>query len=159
MMSTKPSCFPVVAIGVSEDDQESLCLFLRHLPKTSGMAVVIALKQERLDLATFSELDRQITEVSDGLSLSPNQIFITRAGRGLRIIHDAFHLGPDTDDKQPIDTFLIGMANDMKERTVGVLLSGKGSDGLLGLKSVAEQAGLVVVQDPKAHIPNANLQN
>ncbi len=161
MMSTKPSCFPVVGIGVSEDDQESLCQFLRHLPKTSGMAVIVAFKQEHLRPAAFPDIKDRIIEISDGLSLAPNLVFIAPAGHHLRIIDDVFHLRPQTlsDEIQPIDAFFNGLAKDLHERAVGVLLSGKGNDGVLGLRSINEQAGLVVVQDPKTAVSSVTPQN
>jgi two-component system CheB/CheR fusion protein len=48
----------------------------------------------------------------------------------------------------PIDFFLRSLAQDQQERSIGVILSGMGSDGTLGLRSIKEKAGLVLVQEP-----------
>ncbi|HIH02943.1 MAG TPA: PAS domain-containing protein, partial [Methanoregulaceae archaeon] len=48
----------------------------------------------------------------------------------------------------PIDFFFRSLADDLQERSIGVVLSGMGSDGTLGLRAIKEKAGLVLVQDP-----------
>jgi len=48
----------------------------------------------------------------------------------------------------PIDHFLRSLARDQEQRAVGVILSGMGSDGTLGLRAIKEKAGLVLVQEP-----------
>ncbi|CAG0954984.1 putative signaling protein [Methylophilaceae bacterium] len=151
-MSTNPSSFPVVGIGATEDDQGSLHQFLRHLPKASGMAIVIALKQDLPWPAALRGLKDDVIEISDGLGIRPNQIFITQTGHHLRIINDVFRLEPEPlpGGMQPIDAFFNVLAKDLHERAVGVLLSGNGTDGVLGLRIINEQAGLVAVQDPNS---------
>ncbi|MBI5510396.1 MAG: PAS domain-containing protein, partial [Deltaproteobacteria bacterium] len=48
----------------------------------------------------------------------------------------------------PIDFFFRALADDQKDRSIGVILSGMGSDGTLGLRAIKEQAGAVFVQAP-----------
>jgi two-component system CheB/CheR fusion protein len=48
----------------------------------------------------------------------------------------------------PIDFFLRSLAQDQQERSIGVILSGMGSDGTLGLRTIKEKAGVVLVQEP-----------
>lgn len=48
----------------------------------------------------------------------------------------------------PLDFFLRALSEDRKERGIGVILSGMGSDGTLGLRAIKERAGLALVQDP-----------
>jgi hypothetical protein len=48
----------------------------------------------------------------------------------------------------PIDFFFRALANDQLEQSIGVILSGMGSDGTLGLRAIKEKAGVVFVQEP-----------
>ena len=50
----------------------------------------------------------------------------------------------------PIDFFLRSLAADRQEQSVGVILSGMGSDGTMDLRAIKEKAGLVLVQEPSS---------
>ena len=50
----------------------------------------------------------------------------------------------------PIDFFLRHLAEDQKERSIGIILSGMGTDGTLGLRAIKEQMGMAMVQDPQS---------
>ena len=52
--------------------------------------------------------------------------------------------------RQPIDHFFRSLAEDQGENAIGVILSGTGSDGTLGVKAIKAQGGLVVVQDEES---------
>jgi two-component system CheB/CheR fusion protein len=69
----------------------------------------------------------------------------------MSILHGVLHLFEPTAPRGlrlPIDYFLRSLAEDLQERSIGVILSGMGSDGSMGLRVIKEKAGLVLVQDP-----------
>jgi two-component system CheB/CheR fusion protein len=69
----------------------------------------------------------------------------------MSILHGVLHLFEPTTPRGlrlPIDFFLHSLAEDRQERSIGVILSGMGSDGTMGLKAIKEKAGLVLVQEP-----------
>lgn len=66
-------------------------------------------------------------------------------------LHGVLHLLKPSETRGmrlPIDFFLRSLAQDQQERSVGVILSGMGSDGTLGLRAIKEKEGVVLVQDP-----------
>jgi two-component system CheB/CheR fusion protein len=69
----------------------------------------------------------------------------------MSILHGVLHLLEPVSPRGlrlPIDFFLRSLAQDQQEHSVGVILSGMGSDGTLGLRAIKEKAGVVLVQDP-----------
>jgi two-component system CheB/CheR fusion protein len=67
------------------------------------------------------------------------------------ILHGVLHLLEPTTPRGlrlPIDFFLRSLAQDRQEHSIGVILSGMGSDGTLGLRAIKEKGGVVLVQDP-----------
>ena len=69
----------------------------------------------------------------------------------MSILHGVLHLLKPTAPRGlrlPIDFFLRSLAQDQQEHSVGVILSGMGSDGTLGLRAIKEKAGVVLVQEP-----------
>jgi two-component system CheB/CheR fusion protein len=69
----------------------------------------------------------------------------------MSILHGVLHLLTPTAPRGlrlPIDFFLCSLAQDQQERSIGVILSGMGSDGTLGLRAIKEKAGVVLVQEP-----------
>lgn len=164
MINAKYDSFPVVGIGATSDDSESLCQFLRLLPKTSGIAVVVFLKHTQSYDNRLKRLRHRLIEIVDGMSILPNQIFITPAGYGVNMADGIFRLQAQashetTQTQLPFDTFFSSMAKDMQDRAVGVLLSGNGADGAAGLKTIHELAGLVAVQNPESALTFETLQS
>lgn len=95
--------------------------------------------------------DMPILIVEERLEVKPNHIYILSPGKSL-LLDGGFLV---TKDKtaverfgQPINDFFHSMALDDQIRSIAVILSGTGSDGTLGIKSVYASGGLVLVQDP-----------
>ena len=85
------------------------------------------------------------------MAVKPNCVYLIPPNKDLTIVHRALHLSKPAEprgQRLPIDLFLRSLAQDQQENAVGVILSGMGSDGVLGLRAIKERAGLVVVQDP-----------
>jgi len=69
--------------------------------------------------------------------------------KDLSILRGVLHLLPQTSPRGlnlPIDFFFRSLADDQQERSLGVILSGMGSDGTLGLRAIKERAGATFVQ-------------
>ena len=93
----------------------------------------------------------KVMEAQDGVEVQPNCIYVTPPNADLAILNRRLQvLEPDAPRglRMPIDTFLRHLAEDQKEKAIGILLSGMGSDGTLGVKAIKEQLGMVMVQDP-----------
>ena len=71
--------------------------------------------------------------------------------KDLSLLHGVLHLlEPSAPHglRLPIDFFFRSLAADRGERAIGVILSGMGTDGTLGLKAIKEKAGVVLIQEP-----------
>ena len=69
---------------------------------------------------------------------------------------------PDEIINRAIDIFFFSLALDAKEKSIGILLSGGGNDGLLGSKEIGKNHGVIIVQDPQTaehpYMPNAIIE-
>jgi chemotaxis methyl-accepting protein methylase len=148
--------FPIVGIGASAGGLEALELFLRQVPEDYGMAFVIIQHMDPTHEGVLPELLQRITwmkvsQASERMRVKPNCVYVIPPNTDLSILHGVLHLSdpvPTRGLRLPIDYFLTSLAEYRKERSIGVILSGMGSDGTLGLKAIKGQAGLVVVQEP-----------
>jgi len=148
--------FPVVGIGASAGGLEALELFLSRVPKNSGMAFVIVQHLDPTRKGIMSELLQRSTgmkviQVKDRTRVQPNCVYVIPPNKDMSILHGILHLLEPASPRGlrlPIDFFLRSLAQDRQEHTIGVILSGMGSDGTLGLRAIKERAGVVLVQDP-----------
>ena len=150
------SPFPIVGIGASAGGLEALELFLRHVPEGSGMAFVIVQHLDPTHKGVMPELLQRATgmevfQVKDRMPVMPNCVYVIPPNRDMSILHGALHLFEPKEPRGlrlPIDFFLRSLAEDRQERSIGVILSGMGSDGTMGLRAIKEKGGLALAQEP-----------
>jgi len=148
--------FPIVGIGASAGGLEALELFLSGVPKGSGMAFVIVQHLDPTRKGIMPELLQRATgmlviQVKDRTQVHPNRVYVIPPNKDMSILHGVLHLLAPVSPRGlrlPIDFFLRSLAQDQQEQSIGVILSGMGSDGTLGLGAIKEKGGLVLVQDP-----------
>jgi len=148
--------FPIVGIGASAGGLEALELFLSRVPKNSGLAFVIVQHLDPTRQGIMPELLQRTTgmkvlQVKDRTRVQPDCVYVIPPNKDMSILHGVLHLlEPVTPRglRLPIDFFLRSLAQDQQEHSIGVILSGMGSDGTLGLRAIKEKAGVVLVQDP-----------
>ena len=148
--------FPIVGIGASAGGLEALELFLKNVPAGSGMAYVIIQHLDPTHKGILVELLQRATamkviQVSDRLTTVPDTVYVIPPNKDMSILHGVLHLFPPAAPRGlrlPIDFFFRSLADDQQKRSVGVILSGMGSDGTLGLRAIKEKAGAAFVQDP-----------
>jgi two-component system CheB/CheR fusion protein len=148
--------FPVVGIGASAGGLEALEHFLSRVPKNSGMAFVIVQHLDPTRKGIMPELLQRTTsmkviQVKDRTKVEPDRVYVIPPNKDMSILHGILHLLEPVSPRGlrlPIDFFLRSLAQDQQEHSIGVILSGMGSDGTLGLRAIKEKAGVVLVQDP-----------
>lgn len=116
------------------------------------MAFVIVQHLDPTREGIMSELLRRITDmkvvqVKDRTRVRPNSVYVIPPNKNMSILHLLEPAAP-RGLRLPIDFFFRSLAQDQNERGIGVILSGMGSDGTLGLRAIKENAGVVFVQDP-----------
>jgi two-component system CheB/CheR fusion protein len=148
--------FPIVGIGASAGGLEALEQFLRHVPVKSGMAFVIVQHLDPTHKGIMPELlqrttGMKVSQVADRLRVKPDCVYVIPPNKDMSILHGVLHLFEPTAPRGlrlPIDFFLRSLAEDRQEHSIGVILSGMGSDGTMGLRAIKEKAGVVLVQEP-----------
>jgi two-component system CheB/CheR fusion protein len=148
--------FPVIGIGSSAGGLEALELFLKNVPYPCGMAFVIVQHLDPTHNGIMVELLQRVTampvcQVSDRLKIEPDHVYLIPPNKDMSILHGMLHLLDMVKPRGlrlPIDFFFRSMADDLQHHSVGVILSGMGSDGTLGLRAIKEKGGGVFVQDP-----------
>ncbi len=148
------SAMPIVGIGASAGGLEAIELFLRH---TSGLVDVAFVVIQHLDpthRGAFVELLQRasplpVVEVTDGMRVVRGKVHVIPPNADLSIVHGVLHLLAPIEPRGlrlPIDFFFRSLATDQGPTSVGVLLSGMGSDGTAGLRAIHENAGATFVQ-------------
>ncbi len=148
--------FPIVGIGASAGGLEALELFLKNVPTGSGMAFVIVQHLDPTHKGMLADLLQRATsmkvmQVKNRTRVQPDCVYVIPPNKDLSLLHGVLHLLDPVAPRGlrlPVDFFLRSLAEDAAERSIGVILSGMGSDGTLGLKAIKGKAGAVFVQDP-----------
>jgi two-component system CheB/CheR fusion protein len=155
--SPQPSVsFPIIGIGASAGGLEALEQFFGHVPARSGMAFVVVQHLDPTRKGLMPELLQRSTElkvvqVRDRTPVRPNCVYVIPPGKDMSILRGVLHLFEPTATRGlrlPIDSFLRSLALDQQQKSIGVILSGMGSDGTLGMRAIKEMAGLALVQTP-----------
>ncbi len=150
--------FPVVGIGASAGGLEAFSALLKSLPADTGMAFVLVQHLAPSHESMLTELLARstampITEITDGLSVEANHVYVIPPNVNLGILHGVLHLVPREVTPAhylPIDNFLRSLAADMGSKAIGVILSGTASDGVLGLKEIKAVGGITFAQDEES---------
>ncbi|MDP3001113.1 MAG: chemotaxis protein CheB, partial [Bryobacterales bacterium] len=148
--------FPIVGIGASAGGLEALEQFVRRIPANCGIAFVIVQHLDPTSKGIMPELLQRATtlpvrQVTDLLKIQPDSVYVIPPNKDMCVLHGVLHLLEPAAPRclrLPIDSFLRSLAEDQHERSIGVILSGMGTDGTLGLRAIKEKAGLVLVQEP-----------
>ncbi|MHC1765706.1 MAG: chemotaxis protein CheB [Verrucomicrobiia bacterium] len=149
-------CFPIVGVGASAGGLEALEQFLARVPAGSGLAFVVIQHLDPTHKGMMPELlqrrtTMKVIQVKDRTTVRPDCVYVIPPNKDMSILHGVLHLlepAARRGLRLPIDYFLRSLAQDQQERSIGVILSGMGSDGTLGLRAIKEQAGVALVQEP-----------
>ena len=150
--------FPIVGIGASAGGLEAIELFLHNVPEKSGMAFVIVLHLDPNHKGMMAELlqrstSMRVVQIHDRQKVEPNTVYVIPPNADISILHGTLYLLEPIEKhglRLPIDFFFRSLADDRLEHSIGVVLSGMGSDGMLGLRAMKEKAGLALVQLPSS---------
>jgi len=145
----------VIAIGISAGGLEALRSMLAKLPSDCGFALVViphwdsALPSVLRGLRS-KEIPFSVVEISNGVSVQPNQVYVVPPNKKASISRGTLSLQPITsrDRRHTIDDFMVSLAAEHREAAVGIVLSGKGSDGTRGLAAIKAAGGITFAQDP-----------
>ena len=149
--------FIVVGVGASNGGIHALKRFLSNL-KLKNAAIVIIQHMNASDKKFTIDLlhkvsDYPVDEVVQGAKICPGHIYLCPSDLLVSIEDETFVVQSMMEAPQKfatIDWFFDSLAKNFKENSVGVILSGEGIDGTLGLKTISESGGLTLAQDEKS---------
>jgi two-component system, chemotaxis family, CheB/CheR fusion protein len=155
---TRGPRFRVVGIGASAGGLEALTGFLQAMRPDSGVAFVVVSHLDPEHKSVLGEILSRVSampvrEVEDGMAIVPNSVYVIPPNRDMVIAAGILRLTPRAETRvpqMPVDTFLRSLARDCGNHAIGVILSGTGTDGTLGLKAIKEEGGLAFAQDETA---------
>jgi two-component system, chemotaxis family, CheB/CheR fusion protein len=144
---------PIVGIGASAGGVEALEAFFRSVPGDNGLAFVVVTHLSPDRKSMLAEIlgrttGMPVVDAQDDQEVEAEHVYVLPPGAILTIRNGRLqlrHTGPDH-ERAPIDVFFNSLAEDQGEHAIGVVLSGGGSDGTLGLRAIKENGGLTVAQ-------------
>jgi two-component system CheB/CheR fusion protein len=148
------SSFYVVGLGASAGGLEALRCFFAAVPAKSGAAFVVIQHLSPDHHSQMAELlathtRAPVHQIDDGVTIQQDHVYIippakcVKISRGKLLLIDPEKKAPHL----PIDQFFRSLAEACGELAIGIVLSGTGSDGTLGVRGIKEAGGTVMVQD------------
>jgi two-component system CheB/CheR fusion protein len=151
-----PTDFPVVALGASAGGLDAFRKFFDALPPDSEMAFILIQHLDPTHASMMVDLlaghtNKKVQQAENGMPLECANVYVIPPGNYLSVKGGAFQLSEPRERhgaRLPFDFFLHSLAAEYGGRAICVILSGTGADGSLGLKTIKEKGGFVIVQDP-----------
>lgn len=149
--------FPIVAIGASAGWLKAISDLLQNIPLNTGMAFIYV---QHLDpkhksflpsiLARSTKM--KVQKIEDMVRMKPDNVYVIPYDKGVEVTDGHLHLTPRGNKFSTINVLFTSLAETHKENAIGVILSGYGSDGALGLKAIKKAGGLTFAQDGTAEV-------
>ena len=152
------SSFPIVGIGASAGGLEAFSQLLSNLPLDTGMAFVLIAHLDPGHESALTQILARVTqlpviEISNNQAVQANHVYVIPSDTTLSIAQGRLKLAPRSrihGIHRPIDIFFQSLAQDRGAGSIGVVLSGTGSDGTRGLEAIKAEGGITFAQDSSA---------
>jgi len=152
----EPAAIRVVGIGASAGGLAALEAFLGKVATRSGLAYIVVQHLDPTHKALLAELLQRTTampvrEAARNQRVEPDCVYVIPPNTELSIDKGVLKLKPPAEPRGlrlPINALFSSLASDLGERAIGVVLSGMGSDGTIGLQAIKAAGGLTAVQQP-----------
>lgn len=158
--SSAPSNKPerVVAVGASAGGLESIEGVFRDIPNQSGTAFVL-IQHLSPDFKSFMpeilarKTGLRIVAITEDLEIEPDTIYLLPAHVQGSLAGNRFRLlssDPNRVYNKPIDIFFRSLAEQWRDKAVGIVLSGSGNDGTEGIAEIRRWGGKVMAENPRS---------
>jgi two-component system CheB/CheR fusion protein len=148
--------FPVVGIGASAGGIQALMTFFEHMPNDCGMAFVVIMHLSPKHESNVDKIIQNVTkmpvlQVTQAVAIERNRIYVIPPALDLSMNDGYLRLQQPERERGPqvaIDLFFRALADVHHSHAVGIVLSGSGADGSVGLSRIKEQGGVTLAQAP-----------
>lgn len=148
---------PIVGVGASAGGLAAFKEFFEKMPTETGMAFVLVQHLDPTHESLMVDLlsrqtNMNVIQAEDNMTVEPNHVYMIPPNWDLAIQDGALRLTTPHQKRgmrMAIDFFFNSLAEDQRENAVCVILSGTGSDGSMGLKTIKSYGGVVMVQQPE----------
>jgi len=144
----------IVGVGASAGGLEALGKLFAEMPVNSGLSFVVVqhlspdYKSFMVELLS-KKTSIPVSRAEDQLEVAPNHIYLIPPKKNLKILKGRLLLvDPDLSRgfNLPIDVFFRSLAEERQHHAIGIVLSGTGSDGTMGIRALKDAGGMVMVQ-------------
>ena len=149
--------FPVIGVGASAGGLDAFKKLLKAIPVDSGMAYVLVQHLDPNHESMLTEILQKVTqipvlEITDDIKVAPDHIYVIPSNKIMVATDGVLLLAPRPEKSNPerylpIDLFFSLLALVHQAHAIGIILSGTGTDGTLGLKAIKDFGGITLVQD------------
>jgi two-component system CheB/CheR fusion protein len=150
--------FPIVAAGASAGGLDALNEFLKALAPDTGMAFVLIQHLAPTHTSLLAEIlgrstAMPVVEVTHNLEVLPNHVYVIPPGMSMALGEGRLQLVPRNEVRgqaRPIDHFMRSLAEEHGHKAIGIVFSGTGNDGTVGLQEIKAAGGISFAQDATA---------
>jgi PAS domain S-box-containing protein len=150
--------FPIVGIGSSAGGLEALQKLFAAMPPDGGLAFVVAAHLDPTQKSLLAELLGRCTrmpvvEIESAVRIEPDHVYVIAPDQELAIrggVVQTRQPSVPRGYRHPVDSFFRSLAEDQGERAVGIVLSGTGTNGSLGLRFIKAEGGIAIAQEPES---------
>ena len=167
--NAKTKNFPVVAIGASLGGLKAVSELLQNLPVDTGMAFIyvqhLSPTHKSFLPSILAKTTKMIVQEIEAVELmKPNNVYVIPHNKGIKVTNGHIKLVPRSKASAPIsvDVLFSSLALTHKANVVGIVLSGNGKDGTVGLMAIKEAGGATIAQDNSAQalsMPESAIQS
>lgn len=147
--------FPLVGVGASAGGLEAISELMAEIPAVNGMAFLVVqhldpVRRSLLPEILLKRVAMSVVEAVDGMAVEADHLYVIPPNTSMLVDQRRIRLRPrdgTLGPPMPIDDLLSSLASDQGFRAIGVVLSGSGSDGALGLKAIQQEGGITFARD------------
>ena len=151
----------IIGIGISTGGPNALAEVIPNIPADIGVPILIVQHMPPLFTNSLAKsLDAKskiaVKEASDGETILPNTVYIAPGGKQMKIVAGVDGLNriiritndpPENSCRPSADYLFRSIAHHYIGRSTGVIMTGMGSDGTAGLKSMKKNGAYIIAQD------------
>ena len=146
----------IIAIGASAGGLEEINTFFEHTPLDSAAYVIVqhlsSVFRSRMTEVLAKHSILEVKEATHGMTVYANVVYLIPNNKFMVIKDSKLYLTDKSEIQGPhltINTFFNSLASDCGKKAIGVILSGLGSDGSDGIKTIKEAGGMIIARNPE----------